>query len=88
MENGKWISSSEGRQVVVAVRAFDDRLTLRVIARGGHGFKATLVNRLTATGADAVAAFLDSQQRLIDIGDDLRAALSESQRDLFVQVLH
>ena len=89
MENDKWkMRMSKRRQVVVAVRAFDDRLALRVITRGGDGFEAALINRLTATGADTVTAFLDSQQRLIDIGDNLRAALSESQSDLFVQVLH
>ena len=75
------------RQVVFAVGAFDERLALRIVARGGNGFEASLVDRLTATSADTVTSFLDSQQRLIDISDNLRAAFSEPQRDLFVQVL-
>src|SRR6185503_6902633 len=49
------------RQVVVAVCAFDDRLALRVVAGGGHRFEASLVDGLTATRADTIASFLDSQ---------------------------
>src|SRR5687767_6347011 len=79
---------SQCRQVVVAVCALDERLALRVVSRSGDGFETSLVDRLTATSADAVASFLNSQQRLIDISDDFRTAFSETQRDLFVQVLH
>jgi hypothetical protein len=90
MKNEQWKMTNglESRQVVVAVCALNERLALSVVARSGNGFEASLVNRLTATGADAVASFLDSQQRLIDIGDDFRAAFAEPQRDLFVQILH
>ena len=76
------------RQVVFAVRAFDNRLALRVVTRRGKGFEAALVDRLTAPRADTVTAFLDPQKSLIDVGDNLGASLSEPQRDLFVQILH
>src|SRR6185503_7258651 len=91
MRNDEWKMENEflkRRQVVFAVCAFDQRLALRVVTRGGNSFEATLVDRLTAARADSVTSFLDSQQRLIDIGNDFRTTFSEPQRDLLVQILY
>jgi len=76
------------RQIVFAVGAFDGGLTGSVVARRGDGFKAALVDWLTATRTDSVASFLHPEQRLIDIGNDLRAAFAKSQCNLFVQILN
>ena len=78
----------ECRKIVFAVGAFDRGLADGVVACGGEGFEATLVDWLAATRADPVTSFLDTQERLIDISNHLGTAFTKSQRDLFVQILH
>src|SRR5436190_24116462 len=48
-------------ELIVAVGAFDQGLTLRVVARGGYCFESSFVNRLAAAHTNTVIAFLHSQ---------------------------
>ena len=65
------------RQILFPVRAFNCRLAGSVVACGGNGLEPALVNRLTATRTDSVSPFLDTQECLINVRHDLRAALAE-----------
>jgi hypothetical protein len=75
--------------VLVLARAlFDEGLALGVVAGGGEGFEAALGDVLAAARADAVAALVEAQQRLVDVGHHLRLALAEAVLDLLINVLH
>ena len=67
---------------------FDGCLTSGVVTRGGNGLETSLVNWLAATRANPVASFLNTQQRLIDVRDELGTAFTKSQRNLFIEILH
>src|SRR5918997_173123 len=73
--------------LVLAQRLLDDGLAFGVVAGGGDGVEAALGDVLAAAGADAVAALVDAQQRLVDVGDGLRGALAQAVLYLLAHVL-
>src|SRR5258705_9305676 len=78
----------KGSKIVVAICVLNSSLASRVVTCGWKSFEATFVDGLPTASANPVTALLHPQQRLINIRDQLRAAFSESQGDLLVEIEH
>src|SRR5436190_21602634 len=65
---------------------FNNRLAPGVIARGWQRFQSSLFNRLTTTSANAVTSFFYPEQSLINVGDETRFVLAQTQSNLLVDI--
>src|SRR6266446_9079076 len=73
---------------IFAVGGLNDGLASGIVASSRQSLKPAFVDQLSTPGADAVGAFLDSQERLINVGNHLRFALTQTQRQLLVNIHH
>src|ERR1700730_2945681 len=74
--------------LIFATGCLNDGLASGIVASSRQSFEPAFIDQLSTAGADAVGAFLDSQQRLIYIGNHLRFALTQTQRQLLVNIHH